>query len=235
MEISLDSIGRRDDPYQMFLDHFKNGETRRKYVKTLFRFLILVPDKIYTEAGMSASADDDVCTLARRFVVLAQADARLARNIIASYIDEEKKIVSRGEMSANTVPNHIKPIKTLLDVNGVPIHWKSLTGMYPRQTVSQDRAYTREELQQMIRVSPDITDRLVIQIFSSGGFRLEAWDYFTWKDVVFFKNDDGSYRGAALLVYQGDPESYWTFITPEACDTLSLYREKWKADIGRYP
>ena len=87
----------------------------------------------------------------------------------------------------------------------------------------------------MIEVSPDLTDKLIIQIFSSGGFRVEAWNYFTWKDVVFFKNKDNSYKGAALLVYRGDPESYWTFITPEACKTLELYKEKWNSDIGAYP
>lgn len=87
----------------------------------------------------------------------------------------------------------------------------------------------------MIEVAPDIIDKLIIEIFSSAGFRLESWNYFTWKDVILFKNKDSSYKGAALLVYRGDPESYWTFITPEACKTLELYKEKWKADIGVYP
>jgi hypothetical protein len=72
-------------------------------------------------------------------------------------------------------------------------------------------------------------------MFSSGGFRLESWDYFTWQDVIFFKNDDGTYKGAALRIYRGDPESYFTFITPEACKALEIYRENWKADIGVYP
>lgn len=44
-----------------------------------------------------------------------------------------------------------------------------------------------------------------------------------------------AHDGAALLVYRGDPESYWTFITPEACQTLELYKEKWKSVIGNYP
>jgi len=51
----------------------------------------------------------------------------------------------------------------------------------------------------------------------------------------FSKNDDGTYKGAALLIYRGDPESYFTFITPEACKALEIYRENWRADIGQYP
>jgi len=33
MEITLETIEKRNDPYQLFLDHFKNNETRRKYDK----------------------------------------------------------------------------------------------------------------------------------------------------------------------------------------------------------
>ena len=87
----------------------------------------------------------------------------------------------------------------------------------------------------MLEVASDITDKVLILMFSSEGFRLESWDYFTWKDLVFFKNEDGSYKGAALLIYRGDPESYFTFITPEACKALELYRENWKVGIGAYP
>ncbi|MGI0069737.1 MAG: hypothetical protein ACREAN_05720, partial [Nitrosopumilaceae archaeon] len=175
-------------------------------------------------------------TVASFFVELARKNPDLANNIIATFIKEEKKLVDEKKLHPNSLPNHIKPIKVLLDANKIPMHWKSLYRLYPRkQTSSDDRAYTREELQKMIEVAPDITDNLIIQLFSSGGFRLEAWNYFTWKDVIFFKNKNGSYDGAALLVYRGDPESYWTFITPESCHTLELYKEKWKSDIGNYP
>ena len=81
----------------------------------------------------------------------------------------------------------------------------------------------------------DITDKVIITLFSSAGFRLEVWNYFTWKDIKMFKNQDGSYRGGALLVYGNDEESYWTHITPEACKFIEMYREKWKSDIGVYP
>ena len=83
----------------------------------------------------------------------------------------------------------------------------------------------------MIEVANDITDKVLILMFSSGGFRLESWDYFTWKDVIFFKNDDETYKGAALLIYRGDPESYFTFITPETCKVLEIYRERWRLTL----
>ena len=51
-------------------------------------------------------------TLARCFVGLAKKDPDMAKNIIAEYIKEEKKLVAENKLNPNTIPNHIKPIKS---------------------------------------------------------------------------------------------------------------------------
>jgi hypothetical protein len=236
MEISMDKVNSRSEPYQLFLDSIRSPETLRRYKTHLHSFLKLIPNQIYIENLGKSPKDREAITLAKFFVELARKDMDLASDVIAAFIKEDKKRVTSGEISSQTIPNHIKPIKVLLDANRVPIHWKSLHKLLPRREAkSKDRAYTKEEIQKMLEVTNDITDKVIILLFSSGGFRLESWDYFTWKDVIFFKNDDGSYKGAALLVYRGDPESYFTFITPEACKALDIYHESWKEDIGVYP
>jgi hypothetical protein len=236
MEITLEKINIRADPYQLFLDSIKNKETARRYKNLLYTFLKLIPNQIYQDVLGEIPQDRERETLVKFFVEIARKDSDVASNIIAAFIKEDKKRIGSGEISPQTLPNHIKPIKVLLDSNRVAIHWKSLTKLYPRiKRGSNDRAYTREEMQRMLEITNDITDNVIILLFSSGGFRLEALDYFTWKDVVFFRNSNGSFKGAALLVYRDDPEQYWTFITPEACNALDVYREKWKSDIGRYP
>ena len=55
----------------------------------------------------------------------------------------------------------------------------------------------------------DITDKVIIVGFSSGGFRREAWDCFVWDGVKPFRNDDGTYKGGHY-VYRGDSEEDWT-------------------------
>ena len=232
----MEKINIRNNPYQLFLDSIKNKDTARRYNNLLHAFLKLIPNQIYQDALGKIPKDKEMETLAKFFVEVARKDPDLVTNIIAAYIKEDKKRVESGEISPQTLPNHIKPIKAMLDSNRILIHWKSLTKLFPRiKRGSNDRAYTREEMQRMLEVSNDITDKVIILMFSSGGFRLEAWDYFTWKDVVFFRNEDGSYKGAAVLVYRNDPEQYWTFITPEACSALEIYREKWRSDVGQYP
>jgi len=236
LKISYDDINSRNDPYQLFLDNIKSPETARKYKKSLERFLRSIPDEVYQKIPRENAENTNVKIIVESFVNLAKKSPELATNIVATYIKEEKKLVKSGELSSGTLENHIKPIKVLLDANRIPIHWKSLHRLYPRkQNATDDRAYTKQELQKMLEAARDITDKVIITLFSSAGFRLEAWNYFTWKDIKMFKNQDEIYKGGALLVYGNDEESYWTHITPEACKFIEMYREKWKSDVGAYP
>ena len=171
MKISFDEIERCNDPYQLFLDSIKSDETKRRYKKNLYRFLKLIPNKIYQDTIDIFPADREIETLSSCFVKLAQNDTKLVQNIISAFIKEDKKLVESGQLNPNTLPNHVKPIRALLDANSIPIHWKSLHKLYPRPKITEDRAYTREELQRMVEASPHITDKLIIQLFSSGGFR----------------------------------------------------------------
>ena len=236
MKINYDDINNRNDPYQLFLDSIKSSETSRKYKKLLERFLHSIPDEVYDKSLRKKFKKSDVKSITKIFVELAKQDHNLVTDIVATYIKEDKKLVESGKLSSGTLENHIKPIKVLLDANRIPIHWKSLRRLYPRkQSTVEDRAYTKQELKKMLDAAHDITDKVIITLFSSGGFRLEAWNYFTWNDLKLFKNEDGTYKGGALLIYANDEEQYWTHITPEACKYLELYTEKWRTDIGDYP
>jgi len=236
LKISIDDVNKRGDPYQLMIDSIKSPLTLQRYRNLLNKFLEAIPKELFKQTLGKVPRNKKPATLADFFVQLAKKDTELATNIIATYIKAKRKLVEEKKMSSQTLPNYLKPIKSLLDANGVPIHWKSINKLLPRRESSvNDRAYTKEEIQKMMQVAHDITDKLIILLYSSGGFRLEAWDHFTWKDIIPFKEKDGSYKGAALLVYKGDPEAYFTFITPEACKMLDLYQERWKKDIGSYP
>ncbi len=234
MQISLEDVENETDPYKFFLDSIKSKDTLRKYKSSLGHFLKAVPTGVFE--GTEYVKCQEVGSLAMMFANLARKDPDLAKKILTAYVKQMRKLVEEGKMSANTLPNYVKPIKAFLEINGIAIHWKSIYKLYPRASPeADDRAYTREEIQQMLEVCSDVTDKVIILMSSSGGFRVESWNYFTWKDVRFFKNEDGSFKGAALLVYRGDPEHYWTFITPEACRMLEQYKELWKSQTGKYP
>jgi hypothetical protein len=57
---------------------------------------------------------------------------------------------------------------------------------------------------------------------ASSGMRLEAWNYLRWSHIKPIERD-GKVIAAKLTVYAGDPEEYFTFITPEAYHALSSW------------
>ena len=132
MEITLEKINERSDPYQLFLDSIKNKDTARRYKNLLYAFLKLIPDQTYLDNLGNIPENRERETLAKFFVNLARNDPEIVSNIIAAYIKEDKKRAEAGELSPQTIPNHIKPINVLLDSNRIPIHWKSLTKLFPR-------------------------------------------------------------------------------------------------------
>jgi integrase len=54
----------------------------------------------------------------------------------------------------------------------------------------------------------------------SSGIRIGAWDDLRWKHVSPLTNTVGETVAAKILVYAGDPEQYYAFVTREAYDAL---------------
>ena len=49
---------------------------------------------------------------------------------------------------------------------------------------------------------------------ASSGIRLGAWDYLRWKDIRPIERQ-GKVIAAKIIVYAGDDEEYFSFITVE--------------------
>jgi len=133
MEITFDKVNSRSEPYQLFLDSIRSPSTERRYKNLLYTFLKLIPNQFYNDSLGKTPENRDVQTLAKFFVDLSRKDMDKVSDIIATFIKEDRKRVESGEISSQTIPNHIKPIKVLLDANRVPIHWKSLNKLSPRK------------------------------------------------------------------------------------------------------
>jgi len=231
MALKLEDIS--ENPYQNFITYLNNDQTRAMYLSILEKFLKVIPKEIFVKnLGKSGNTVPELATL---FVELAQKDIGLVRQIIHAYVRElkDKQIVEKTKDA--TLKNQLKPIVALFDANEIGFSWKVINKGIPKAGLSKDRAYTREELQTLMLCACDILDKLIIVLFSSAGFRLGAWDYLTWNDVIFFSNPDGSQKGLGLRIYAGDAEEYWTHATPEAQKILLLYREEWKERFGKYP
>lgn len=232
MEITIEDI--EGNPYQNFLDYTRNKKTLNNYQLYLNKFLDIIPNDIFTKY-LNQEPSTDYIEKTNQFVSLAKINIKITKMIVKAYVRELKARVEAKEIKSSNIKNRLKPIKALFNSNEIDFSWKLIDKGLPKIGKSPDRAYTREEIQTLITKSNDIVDKVIILLFSSAGFRVEAWDYFTWNDIVFFYNDDNTPKGLALRVYAGDTEEYWTHATPEAMKILLLYKESWKSRFGKYP
>jgi integrase len=99
------------------------------------------------------------------------------------------------------------------------LQYQITRGMARVRKAANDRAPTLEEIQRLIEY-PDRRIKPIVNTMVSSGIRIGAWDYLQWKHVSPITNDNGEIVAARLLVYAGDPEEYYSFITPEAYNSL---------------
>jgi len=94
------------------------------------------------------------------------------------------------------------------------IPWKKITRGLPRpREVANDRAPTVDEIRQLIQY-PDRRIKPILYTMASSGIRLGAWDYLKWKHITPIHSEAGGVLAAKIIVYAGDSEEYYAFISP---------------------
>lgn len=114
----------------------------------------------------------------------------------------------------------MKALKLFCEMSDIVIPWKRITRGLPRaRMASNDRAPTLEEIRKICEY-PDRRIKLIVYTMASSGIRLGAWDSLRWKHIIPINNENGDMIAAKIIVYGGDSEEYYTFITPEAYRAL---------------
>jgi hypothetical protein len=138
--------------------------------------------------------------------------------------------VEKGDISPATLGNCIKAVRLFSEMNDVTITWKEITRGLPRaRRFADDRAPALDEKQRIIEYA-DRRIKPIVYTMSSSGMRLETWDYLRWGHIKPIGRD-GKVVAAKITVYAGDPEEYYSFVTPEAYYALAGWM-KFREDSG---
>lgn len=54
----------------------------------------------------------------------------------------------------------------------------------------------------------------------SSGIRIGAWEFLKRKNIIPIYNEKRKIIAAKIIVYDGEPERYFSFISPQAYDAL---------------
>lgn len=200
------------DPYSLFIFGINSPSTKEKYVPRLNKFFDFINLNGTIQEKCSA------------FVKAATGQPSWALNSVIKYLQMNKYRVERKEITAATALNSVKTIKLFCEMNDILLPWKRITRGLPKgRRYADDRAPTLEEIRKIIDY-PDRRIKAIVTTMVSSAIRLGTWNYLKWKHITPIKKE-GKIVAAKIVVYQGDPEQYFSFITPEALFEL----EKWMA------
>jgi integrase len=198
------------DPYSLFIFGINSPLTKEKYVPRLNRFFEFINLKgTIQEKSIS-------------FVKDGTDNPSWAVASVIKYLQMIKERIEKKEITAATALNYVKTIKLFCEMNDVLLPWKRITRGLPKpRRYANDRAPTIEEIRKIIEY-PDRRIKSIVLTMASSGMRLGAWDHLRWKHIIPIKME-GKIVAGKIIVYEGDPEEYFSFITPEAYFEL----EKW--------
>ena len=202
------------DAYSLFVYAIRTQITCDYYLRRLrifFDFINLLQN----------SSIEDRCN---RFAEKAIEDNNWTFSRIISFLQYQKERVEREEITAATLYNFVKAIKLFCEMADIPISWKRITRALPKvRRLADDRAPTIEEIRKLMEY-PDRRIKPILYTMISSGIRIEAWDWLKWKHIIPI-TQNGNVIAAMIVVYSGDPEQYYSFLTLEAYNALSEWME----------
>ena len=140
-------------------------------------------------------------------------------NELTRFVIEQKDRVVLKQIAAGTLRNYVKAVRLFCKMNKIQVSWELLAkGLPPVRQYAEDRIPTIEEIKKLISF-PDRRIKPIVLTTLSSGIRIGAWDYLKWKHIVPIENA-GQVVAAKITVYGEEPDSYYSFITPEAYYSL---------------
>ena len=153
-------------------------------------------------------------------MIKARQNSQWAQDNLIKFIAFQIERARRNEISETTISNYYKAAKLFCEMNDLSLGWKRIRSGLPRgRKAANDRAPTVEEIQKLVEY-PDRRIKAIIYTMASSGIRIGAWDYLQWKHVTPLTNHNEEIIAAKLIIYPGDREEYYAFLTHEAYTAL---------------
>ncbi len=211
-----------DSPMSDFQDYRLTHLTRQQYIIRLKMFF----DSLELKGNLDKQS--------REFLIRTKKDKEWAQNGLKYFIRNKKQRAEKGELAESTIRNFYKPVKLFCSIHDVELSWKKITNTIPEgRKFANDRAPTHEEIQTIIEY-PDRRIKPLVLVTCSSGIRIGAWEYLKWKHIEPIWRDD-RLVAAKIIVYGGENEQYFSFMTPEAFHSVKEwmdFRQKSGEDVN---
>jgi hypothetical protein len=201
-----------DGPMADFIDWRLAPLTKQQYIIRLKMF--------FDYLGLKGSLDKQ----STEFLVRARKDIEWAEKGLKYFIREKKSKVDEGQLAEASIRNFYKPVRLFCKVHKITLSWDMITMTIPTgRRFANDRAPTKEEVEKIIEY-PDRRIGPIVLVSCSSGIRVGAWEYLRWKHIEPIQRD-GKVIAAKITVYAGENEQYYSFMTPEAFQSLQEWMD----------
>ena len=165
---------------------------------------------------------------ANRVAKLVKQDSKTIEQQLITYLVDLRR---NQKLSYASLSIRLAALRKFYEMNDVVLNWKKVSNYLGENTkLFKDRAYTTEEIQQLL-VKADERARVIILLLASTGMRIGAIPGLKLKHLT--KVDD--YNLYQITVYDNTREEYYCFCSPEcanAIDSYFAYRERCFEKIG---
>ena len=191
-----------------FMKGFHSDSTKESYCKKLSQFLDfchLTPDEL---------------------AVKTRKNPKVFQDIFIDYVEKRRR-----EVSGSTLHQFRDALKHFFDMNDIDdIKWSKIAKIIPHaKKTGSDRAPTIEEVRTILEVA-DIRIKCIVLVCCSSGVRVGAFDGLVWGNLNPITQKD-KIVAAKLVVYKGQPDESYTFVTAECYNALLQYR-KLRESVG---
>ena len=174
--------------------------------------------------------DKDIESKCNKFAEKSKDNTNWTLSQIIRFLQYQKERVENKEITSGTLKNFVKSLKVFCEMADISIPWKKITRGLPKIRRHADgRAPTLEEIQQLCEY-PDRRIKGIVYTMASSGIGLGAWDYLRWKDIQPIERQ-GKVAAAKIIVYPGDDEEYFSFLTSQAYYELQKWMQ-YRQDSG---
>ena len=158
------------------------------------------------------------------FAYRGRDDPKWAFCCILRFVQFQKERVEKKEITAGILRNCVKVIKIFCEATDVIIPWKKISKGLPRaKRYADDRAPTLDEIRKITEY-PDRRIKSIVYTMASSGIR-SALGIISNGVMSFQSKKDGDLVAAKMTIYTGEPDEYFTFISPEAYHALESWVE----------
>ena len=212
-----------DSPFILFLMAIKSPATRKTYVSNLRYFF----DSINFEKDKEKTIEER-CAL---IIAKVRMDPEWLNNVVRDFVLASRDRIEAKSVSANRVWTVIAAFRLFFAQNDIDTSkWtKYLRGLPRGKTAADDIIPDREDIIKVVKY-PDRRLKPLVYAMASGGFRFGVWESLKWAHVKpqYSETDGNGERkllAAKVVIYAGEPEQYFTFITPEAYSALKEWMD----------